>query len=144
MKLESGGNYIVDASALIALFFNEPGAATVLEHIRYSTGLVSIVNYCEVLTKLYETGFLIKEFDTVFDAMPLTLVDINKEMSRYAAALRPSTRHAGLSLGDHYCLACAYYYRGTATRTADIFVLTSPAPGARPLPHGEVTIAEAR
>jgi ribonuclease VapC len=108
MKPETGGNCIVDASALIALFFNEPGAAAVLERIRYSTGLVSIVNYCEVLTKLYETGFPVKEFDTVFDGMPLTLVDINKEISRYAAALRPSTRHAGLSLGDRYCIASAY------------------------------------
>lgn len=118
MKLETGGNCIIDASALIALFFNEPGATTVLEHIRNSTGLVSIVNYCEVLTKLYETEFPVKEFDTVFDRMPLTLIDVNKEISRYAAALRPSTKHAGLSLGDRYCIACAYYYRGTAL-TAD-------------------------
>jgi ribonuclease VapC len=118
MKLETGGNCVIDASALIALFFNEPGATDVLKHVRNSMGLVSIVNYCEVLTELYETGFPVKEFDTVFDGMPLTLVDINKEISRYAAALRPSTRHAGLSLGDRYCLACAYYYRGTAL-TAD-------------------------
>jgi len=118
MKLEAGSNCIVDASALIALFFSEPGADKVLEHIRSSTGLVSIVNYCEVLTKLYELGFTVKEFDAVFEDMPLTLVDINKEISRYAAALRPGTRNAGLSLGDRYCLASAYYYRGTAV-TAD-------------------------
>lgn len=118
MRAEREGQCIVDTSALLALLLKEPGAEVVLDHMRQSSCIITLVNYCEVLTKLFELTFPIDEFDAVFSALPLTLVEVNREMARFAAALRPSTKHIGLSLGDRFCIACAFYYKGTAL-TAD-------------------------
>jgi ribonuclease VapC len=118
MKSDPESFFVFDASALLALFFSEAGSDDVRALIQRTQGLVTIVNDCEVLTKVHEVGFPLGEFETVFSTMPLTLVDANKEMARYAAALRPSTKHAGLSLGDRFCLAGAFYYHATAV-TAD-------------------------
>jgi ribonuclease VapC len=115
---EPGGTYVLDASALLALLLDEPGAPMVSSILQSAPALVNTVNYCETLTKLHEIGFPVSQFDSAIRRLPLTIVDTNAEMARYAAALRSSTREAGLSLGDRFCIACAHHFRGSAV-TAD-------------------------
>lgn len=47
---------VLDASALLALLNNEPGAEYVERAIAESGAVVSIVNWAEVLTKAVEAG----------------------------------------------------------------------------------------
>jgi len=115
---ELAGPLVFDASAILALLFDEPGTSTVEQLLSASPGIVSAVNYCEVLTKVAQVGFDPARVELLFAAMPITIVDANTEMARCAAALGESTKYAGLSLGDRFCIACASYYKGTAI-TAD-------------------------
>jgi PIN domain nuclease of toxin-antitoxin system len=46
MLAEREGQCMVDASALLALLLKEPGAEVVLDHIRHSPGIITLVNFC--------------------------------------------------------------------------------------------------
>jgi len=118
MNGENGGPFIYDASAILALLLGETGFDQMERMLRQAPGIISTVNYCEVLAKCQEIGIRVAECDILLAKLPLTIVDSNREMARYAAALRPSTKHIGLSLGDRFCIACAFCYRGSAV-TAD-------------------------
>lgn len=47
---------VLDASAILAVINNEPGALVVVEALK-DRALLSAVNYAEVLTKLIERGW---------------------------------------------------------------------------------------
>jgi PIN domain nuclease of toxin-antitoxin system len=118
MNVENAGPFIYDASAVLALLLGETGYDRMERMLRQAPGIISTVNYCEVLAKCQEIGIRAAECDILLAKLPFTIVDSNREMARYAAALRPSTKQVGLSLGDRFCIACAFCYRGSAV-TAD-------------------------
>ncbi len=96
---------VLDASAVLALLFDEPGADTVAEHI--ATGAtMSTVNLAEVATVLVRNG---RDPNTVLDLL-WTQVDVLAFTDADAlttAQLYPLVSPRGLSLGDRACLALA-------------------------------------
>ncbi|MFN3819833.1 type II toxin-antitoxin system VapC family toxin [Blastomonas sp.] len=97
--------FAVDASVMLAMIFEEPGTNGVFEVIR--GGMMSTVNFSEVLTKCLEQGA-----DADFAEWQIGRLNISREPftvddAKAAAALRLPTRYRGLSLGDRACLALA-------------------------------------
>lgn len=103
---------MLDASALLCLVFDEPGAEKV-EAAFEGRAVVGAVNWAEVLSKVADLGGdpgeMIAQLDDrgllddVLQVVELTAVD-----GLAIARLRPRTRDLGLSLGDRACLALAH------------------------------------
>jgi ribonuclease VapC len=119
--------YVLDASALLALVHREPGA----ERVRAVLGraAISAINLAEVVGRLSERGAAAGEIRRGLDRLRLTVLPVDEELGYAAGFLRPSTRRLGLSLGDRICLALALRLGATAL-TADR-VWTRLATGAR-------------
>ena len=95
---------VFDASALLAIIRREP---TIPLSEVVASASISSVNYVEVLSRLRDPG---SESSDQFQTAVLSsidVVDFTREQAEIAAALRPLTRHLGLSLGDRCCLALA-------------------------------------
>ncbi|MBN8726474.1 MAG: type II toxin-antitoxin system VapC family toxin [Xanthomonadales bacterium] len=96
---------VYDASALLAVVFDEPGAEAVMEQLSRPGGAVSAVNWSEVGAKLVERGLKEGELARELAVFGLDVVAFDEAQAIMAAALRPITRKLGLSLGDRCCLA---------------------------------------
>lgn len=94
---------VLDASALLAVFNQEPGSTEVASALDHC--MISAVNLTEVLTKLSDQGIDATEAWEELRLMEIEIVPFETEMARLAAMLRGITRKAGLSLGDRACLA---------------------------------------
>ena len=110
-------SHVLDASALIALLNQEPGADRLTAEI-LSTAVGSTVNLAEVQSKLVTDGMPADKawraiLDSVSDVAPFT-----SEHARIAGTLIAETRPLGLSLGDRACLALALQ-RNAPVYTAD-------------------------
>lgn len=108
--------YVLDASAVLALLFLENG----FEKVRpiLSESAISTVNVAEVLTKLVQDSINLEKASGNFFNLNLKVIDFTIPQAVKAAALRPLTKHIGLSLGDRACLALAIQENATAI-TAD-------------------------
>jgi ribonuclease VapC len=95
---------VLDASALLALLNQEPGAERLTpDLLRYATA--STVNLAEVHSKLVAEG---GDPDEAWeDALSpiLEAAVFTEQQARIAGSLVARTRGLGLSLGDHACLA---------------------------------------
>ena len=107
---------VLDASAVLALLFGETGADVVRPRVR--SGLISTVNVAEVLAKLVDKGVPADEAARAVDMLGMEPVPLSVEQAQLSAALRSTTRAAGLSLGDRACLALARE-RGLPAVTAE-------------------------
>ena len=96
---------VLDASALIALLKDEPGAAKVADSIASSR--MSAVNYAEVVSHFIHAGMPAQEVDAMLRPLPMTIVGADADLACVAGRLRAVTAAAGLSLGDRFCLALA-------------------------------------
>lgn len=103
---------IYDASALLAVIFDEPGSDAVLEYLDGPGGEVSAVNWSEVGAKLIDRGLKGSEIAPALDAFGLEVVPFDEAQARIAATLRATTRALGLSLGDRCCLALGRAHHG--------------------------------
>ena len=103
---------VLDASAVLAAFFDEPGADTVAEQM--SGALMSAVNYAEVVAKLVDRGIPDSQILEVMAQLDVEVVPADRDQATIAGLLRAETRSAGLSLGDRSCLALAITRRGVA------------------------------
>lgn len=109
---------VVDASTAIAMVRNEPGAGLARTLLRDNGGVISAVNAAEVLGKLAEAGMPLDDAETALTTLGLEVEPFTAARVRGVAALRASTRHLGLSLGDRACLALAIE-RDAPVLTAD-------------------------
>ena len=98
-------HFVLDASALIAMLREEPGAKRVAEAI--AAARMSVFNYAEVVSYFIYAGMDERDIDAMLDPLPIELVPADKELARLAGLLRRPTAQAGLSLGDRFCLALA-------------------------------------
>ena len=114
---------ILDASALLALLQDEPGATAVVEAIEAGAA-ISTVNFSEVLAKLAERGAHVRSaMATIRQAVDradggLRIEPFTEEDGIEAADLRPRSKSQGLSFGDRACLALAARFEVSAV-TAD-------------------------
>lgn len=97
--------FVIDASALIAMIRSEPGGGKVAQHL--DRGLMSTVNLAEVAGLLVRAGATREQAGQRLKGTLPRLVEASAEHALTAAAILPSTRAAGLSLGDRFCLALA-------------------------------------
>lgn len=98
---------VLDASAVLALLGDEPGADRVAAAVD-GGATIGAVNLAEVLTKLSDFGMPRSAAEDVLDGLGLEVVAFDGTSARAAAALRASTRSRGLSLGDRAALALAH------------------------------------
>ncbi len=96
---------VLDASALLALLHEEPGANTVAEVL--GEACMSSVNYAEVVSHFIHAGMPAEQVDAMLRPLPMTIVAADQALATLAGRLRAATAEAGLSLGDHFCLALA-------------------------------------
>jgi ribonuclease VapC len=111
-----GGPVVLDASAVLALLFEEPGAEVVRAQLR--TGVIGAANLAEVLAKLSDHGLPAMEAVRAVTILGLEVAPMTEAQAGRSAELRPMTRAVGLSLGDRACLALAAEL-GAPALTAD-------------------------
>lgn len=112
-------NVAIDASALLALLFGEPGAERVADAI--ATGAAtSAVNLSEVATVLVRHR---QDPDTGLRALrdQLAVEPFTDADALLAAKLYPKTSRHGLSLGDRACLALAQRLEATALTAEQVW-----------------------
>jgi PIN domain nuclease of toxin-antitoxin system len=98
--------YILDASALLALLNDEKGGEQVEEAIALGAA-ISTVNVAEVVSKLSNDGIPETTISQMLGLPGLEIVDFNRLLAHQTGMLRPLTKQMGLSLGDRACLALA-------------------------------------
>lgn len=96
---------VLDASALLCLLNDEPGAARVLDVLARS--VVGTVNLAEVVSKLRERGVSLDEVREALGGLHLDVRPLSPAHAMIVGDLRPETKPLGLSLGDRACLALA-------------------------------------
>jgi ribonuclease VapC len=94
-----------DASSLLALAFQEPGAELVRKTL--SDSLVSSVNWSEFSQKVQQRGGNTVPLASILARLGLSIVPFATSTAELAASLYPQTKALGLSLGDRACLALA-------------------------------------
>jgi ribonuclease VapC len=107
---------VLDASALLAVVNDEPGADMV--HASLLNAVISAVNYSEVWKKAIENGVAIEPFLSLIQAASLDIVPFDTILAEASAALYPHTKAQGLSFADRACLALGIH-RGATVLTAD-------------------------
>ena len=94
---------VLDASAVLALLHEEPGASEVTPWI--AEGTLSAVNAAEVIGKLIEAGMPEEAALEAVEGLGLDVMIFDAAMGAQTGILRRRTRALGLSLGDRACLA---------------------------------------
>jgi len=109
-------SYVMDASAILALFGGEAGQDVVRSNLAGS--VISAVNVAEVGSRAADRGFSDSELRSYVTSTGLEIAPFDAEQALASAALRNATRPFGLSLGDRACLALAQR-RSLPVLTAD-------------------------
>lgn len=105
--------YLLDASALLALIQNEEGAAVVAEVLDNST--IHAVNLVEVARKLVQKGLHAAEATALLSDLHL---DVIEELYEKQAYQMGNPAWQSVSLGDVVCLSAGHFYEHTIV-TAD-------------------------
>lgn len=105
-------DYVLDASAVLAVLQDEPGAERIETHL--DTGCISAVNLAEIVGKLQDRGLGDIEINELLALLDLDTRILDREGAVFMGKLRQSTKLAGLSLGDRACLALAHSLGATA------------------------------
>ena len=96
---------VLDASAVLALINEEPGAETV--DALLDDAIISAVNWSEVIAVLVDAGIAVETAGARITALGLGVVAFDQQQALSAGALRAVTRRAALSFGDRACLGLA-------------------------------------
>ena len=120
---------VLDASALLCLLNDEPGADRVAEVLTRS--LIGATNLAEVVSKLRERGLSLDEVKEALGGLHLDVRPLTPGQAMLIGDLRPATRPLGLSLGDRACLALAIeldaelYTTDAALTKADVAIIAT-------------------
>jgi len=107
---------VFDASAILALLRDEPGADVVAQYI--GDGLISAVNFQEVIKGLLRREVPIDAALAMLDALHLDVRPHGRDDAIAAATLYSATKEFGSSLGDRTCMGLAIA-EGLPVLTAD-------------------------
>lgn len=107
---------VLDASAVLAYLFEEPGGDIVADVI--AGACISTVNLAEVATRVARNGMDPQQLAGDIEDMNVEVAPFAVRDALAAATLEPDTRRFGLSLGDRACLALGLARRDTVY-TAD-------------------------
>lgn len=105
-------DYVLDASALLALLNAEKGSDLVQSLLPQS--IVSTVNLAEVVTRLSATGMPEDQVRDALAYLGLETMPFDEEQAFQSGLLYTQTQPLGLSLGDRACLVLAQITNATA------------------------------
>jgi ribonuclease VapC len=108
-------DFVLDASALLALIQAEPGSDRVAEV--FGRAVISAINLAEVVTRLADRGVPGQAIRRQLTRLNLGVVAVDEDLAYAAGLLRPATRTLGLSLGDRVCMALAQRFGAVALTT---------------------------
>ncbi|MBT0565832.1 PIN domain-containing protein [Williamsia sp. CHRR-6] len=108
---------VLDASAVLALLNDEPGASMVAERLDGAT--VFTVNLAEILTKVVDVGGDPRAVTAQLAAAGVAYTEITVDDAQLAAVLLVLDGARQLSLGDRCCLAVALRVADSQVLTAD-------------------------
>ncbi len=97
--------YVLDASALIALVNKERGAEKVRPLMPQA--VISAVNYCESIQCLRRGGMPLEEVKVALTPLVSRPIPFDETLAYIAASIHEQTGVHGLSFGDCACLALA-------------------------------------
>ncbi len=106
----------MDASAVLAMLREEPGAERVRQAVARSA--ICTVNLAEVVERMARDGNDAATIAATVDPIFSEEIVPDRALAFDAGMLGPPTRQAGLSLGDRFCLALARR-EGAVALTAD-------------------------
>lgn len=107
---------VMDASAVLALVRDEPGADKVGPHV--GRAAISAVNLQEVIKELLLSGLDASTIRELLDELRLDVRPHDVEAAYAAAGLHAQTKEFGRGFGDRSCLALALQL-GVPALTAD-------------------------
>ncbi len=108
---------VLDASALLALIHEEPGADLVAEAVTGS--VIGTPNLAEVIGKLVDAQMDASAIRPLVVAAGVTIEPLTADDAELAGALRAIRGGQQLSLGDRCCLALAIRSTPPIVMTAD-------------------------
>jgi PIN domain nuclease of toxin-antitoxin system len=109
---------LLDASAVLALLFNEVGSEVVATALLQYDCRITAPNQAEVIAKLTDRDLTHNDVKQVLSILSITVIDSTAADGEAAGYLRSVSRNLGLSLGDRLCLAAGQRLN-TPVMTAD-------------------------
>lgn len=108
------GGVVLDASAILAVLYGEPGQEEVRRRLRGVEAYVGTVNLAEVVSELARGGFEEAEARETVSTLALKVVPLGEDAAVRAGMLGPETHALGLSFGDRACVALAQTIEASA------------------------------
>lgn len=122
-------SWVLDTSAVLAFFWNEPGGARVAEVLEGGNHVISAVNLAELVSKFVDHGVPDEDLPRLIAGLELVVSDHDATLAQETGRLRRATRALGLSLGDRACLALAQRLNATALTSDRPWATLDPALG---------------